>query len=184
MNLYRHAFDSFAAQVSKWATEHRFGSHAASMELCLHGNLIHRVHLHAFFGPKVDFMGCECRHVPSFVDVASFMWLGSNPQIRGMRSHSRKSVMQDETVGGLYYVLMEKPGTMFRVANLWPFQDCRKRCMSAAGVLRVRVVCATAKSYCNDVEFHGCRGVPGLCKMLFQQWSKWHFFVATTCLCC
>jgi len=123
MNLYRQSFEAFAQQVARWATLHHFDSHAASMELCMQGNCIQRVHLHAFLGPPVDNVAWQSRCVSTVVDVASLTWLGSIPMVRCIRAHSRASILRHEAVGGMYYVLMQKPGTMFRTGNKWPFQD-------------------------------------------------------------
>jgi hypothetical protein len=123
MNLYRQSFEAFAEQVARWATLYHFESHAASMELCMQGNCIQRVHLHAFLGPPVDNVAWESRRAPSLVDVSSLMWLGSIPNVRCIRGHARTSILRHEAAGGMYYVLMQKPGTMFRVGNKWPFQD-------------------------------------------------------------
>ena len=123
MNLYRQSFEAFAEQVARWATLHHFESHAASMELCMQGNCIQRVHLHAFLGPPVDNVAWQSRCVSTVVDVASLIWLGSIPTVRCIRGHSRTSILRHEAVGGMYYVLMQKPGTMFRTGNKWPFQD-------------------------------------------------------------
>ena len=180
MNLYRHAFDTFAAQVGRWATAHNFDSHAASMELCLQGNFIQRVHLHAFLGPPVDFVAWEFRRAPSLVDVATLKWLGSIPHVRCIRGHSKFSMLRHESVGGLYYVLMEKPGAMFRAGNRWPFQDCSELCMSDASALWVNVVHSIAKSRSDDFEPHCCRCVTGFTIALLVQRSKLHVLFDTT----
>ena len=64
MNLYGQAFEAFAMQVARWATLHHFESHAASMELCMQGDVIQRVHLHVFLEPPVNNVAWGSRRVP------------------------------------------------------------------------------------------------------------------------
>jgi hypothetical protein len=123
MKLYRDAFDSLAEHVARWSAEYHFETHAVSMELCMHGSSIQRVHLHAFLGPPVDNAAWGCRRMPSVVDVACLKWQGHTPMVRCIRPHARLSILRHEAIGGVYYVLMKKPGSMFRSGNKWPFQD-------------------------------------------------------------
>jgi hypothetical protein len=81
MNLYRDSFDSCAERVARWTAVFPFDTHAVSMELCMQGNFIQRVHLHAFLGPPVDNVAWESRRAPSVVEVASLKWLGSTPMV-------------------------------------------------------------------------------------------------------
>lgn len=121
--LYRRAFLSFQEWVEHKADSMGFQSHAASMELCLHGTLRHRVHVHAFLGPRLDMMAWEQRHLVISLDVATMGWGGVRPHLRFLRPKRAGGSVRSEVVGGIYYVLMDKPGTMFRAGNRWPFVD-------------------------------------------------------------
>jgi hypothetical protein len=123
MKLYRDAFNSLAEKVVGWSAAYHFQTHAVSMELCMQGNCIQRVHLHAFLGPSVDNSAWGSCRTSSVVDVASLKWQGNTPMVRCIRAHARSSILRHEAIGGLYYVLMKKPGSMFRDGNKWPFQD-------------------------------------------------------------
>ena len=123
MNLYQQAWQGFTAWVEAKCADVGFASHAASMELCLNGTLPHRVHVHAFFGPRMDF-ACWSTQAPQvLLELDDMCCLGSRPNMRVLRPCGRRRPAQSEAVGGMYYVLMEKPGSMFRAANRWPFQD-------------------------------------------------------------
>jgi hypothetical protein len=78
------------------------------------------------------------------VDVACLKWQGNSPMVTCIRPHARQSVLRHEAIGGVYYVLMKKPGSMFRSGNKWPFQD---RAIHSASPLIFRCWC------------HRCNGV-------------------------
>ena len=121
--LYQQAFNSFKTWVQDKARDSGFHSEAGSMELCLAGSIAHRVHVHAYLGPHVDMMGWQTCTQQVTMDVAGLVWMNAKPVLRFLRPRRRLSQGLAETHGGLYYVLMQKPGTMFRFGNRWPFQD-------------------------------------------------------------
>ena len=121
--LYEQAFASFTAFVSGKAEALSFRSEAASMELCMGGTLPHRVHVHAFLGPHVDFVSWDSWSPQKGLSPGDMFWGGSVPHIRLLRPRRNNKALHQETIGGLYYVLMEKPGTMFRAGTRWPFKD-------------------------------------------------------------
>ena len=123
ISLYSDAFHAFQLWVESQAATMGFRSHAASMELCLNGSVKHRVHVHAFLGPFLDMMSWECRQCVIALDLETMGWNGVRPHIRLLRPKRAAGGVRAETIGGLYYVLMEKPGTMFRGASRWPFLD-------------------------------------------------------------
>ena len=121
--LYEQAFASFTEFVVSKAEALSFGSQAASMELCMAGSMPHRVHVHAFLGPHVDFVAWDSWSPQKGLAPSDMFWGGCVPHLRLLRPRRANRALHQETIGGLYYVLMEKPGTMFRSGNRWPFKD-------------------------------------------------------------
>ena len=93
------------------------------MELYMAGSMPHRVHVHAFLGPHVDFVAWDSWLPVKGFQPSDMFWGGSQPHLRLLRARRAHKGVHQETIGGLYYVLMEKPGTMFRAGNRWPFKD-------------------------------------------------------------
>ena len=125
--LYEQAFASFSEFVVTRAEALQFRSEAASMELCLAGSWPHRVHVHAFLGPHVDFVAWDSWCPQKGLAPQDMFWGGAVPHLRLLRPRRATRALHQETIGGLYYVLMEKPGTMFRSGNRWPFLDVGSR---------------------------------------------------------
>ena len=133
VGLYRQAFDGFDAWVQRKASELGFASRAASMELCMNGSLPHRVHVHCFLGPNVDMQVWDKHGQETNIDLDGMVWSGVRPNIRLLRTRKIRRPVITEAVGGLYYVLTEKPGSMFRSGNRWPFQECMYRSVCLHG---------------------------------------------------
>ena len=123
--LYQQAFDGFSAFVVARAREYGFRSEAASMELCMNGALPHRVHVHAFLGPQIAFVDWGQWNRSKELSEGDLYWGGTIPHLQLRVAHPNPRGFCQETIRGLYYALMEKPGTMFRAGNRWPFQEVK-----------------------------------------------------------
>ena len=123
MPLYQHAFVGFKAWVQAKAEALGFGTHACSMELCVHGSLRQRVHVHAWLGPQLDMMAWTDRVHVVALNLADMGWGGVRPHMRVLRPRRAGGALRAEIIGGMYYVLTVKPGTMFRHGSRWPFSD-------------------------------------------------------------
>ena len=121
--LYEQAFQSFYEWIVHRSDSLGFRTHAGSMEMCMQGTPAHRVHVHAFMGPQLDMMAWQSSQHTVSVDLATLAWGGARPNVRLMRCRRQGRAVRDEIVGGMYYVLMNKPGSMFRMGNRWPFTE-------------------------------------------------------------
>ena len=83
----------------------------------------HRVHVHAFMGPQLDMMAWQSSQHMVSVDLAAVAWSGARPNVRLMRCRKQDRALRHVVVGGIYYVLMDKPGTMYCAGTKWRFTD-------------------------------------------------------------
>ena len=89
----------------------------------MNGALPHRVHVHAFLGPQIAFVDWGQWNRSKELSEGDLYWGGTIPHLQLRVAHPNPRGFCQETICGLYYALMEKPGTMFRAGNGWPFQE-------------------------------------------------------------
>ena len=123
LSLYQQAFDCFSAFVVARSRQYGFRSEAASMELCMHGVLPHCGHVHAFLGPQFALVDWGQWNRSKELSEGDLYWVGTIPHLQLLGAHPNPRGFCHEAIRGLYYALMEKPGTMFRAGNGWPFQE-------------------------------------------------------------
>ena len=116
-------FQAFRTYVQTLASEYKFPSWAASMELSTSAASPGRVHLHAFVGPALRangfFQGGVRR---TSVKTSTLLWNGEIPHVSLMQVKGRRAA-SDAVVGGMYYVLAHKVGSLFRAGSDVLFGD-------------------------------------------------------------
>ena len=105
------------------ASHYGFISWAASMELSTSAAIPGRVHLHVFVSPGLrdnGFFQGGVRKVS--VQTSSLRWNGHLPDVSLMQVKGRRPAAPC-VVGGMYYVLANKVGSLFRAGSDDLFQD-------------------------------------------------------------
>ena len=116
-------FQAFRTYVQSLASQYSFPSWAASMELSTLAAIPGRVHLHAFVGPAFRDNGFFQGGVrKACVQTSTLLWNGHPPHVSLMQVKRRRTV-SDCVVGGMYYVLANKVGSLFRAGSDVLFQD-------------------------------------------------------------
>ena len=113
------AFQNFVETLAAvWA----FATWACCMEISLNAEAYGRVHLHAFWGQAVSGSGWQTTKTMHRIYPERLRWDGRLPDIQVMRLNPRQS-QADRTVGGVYYCMAKKEGSMFRNGNVQPFKE-------------------------------------------------------------
>ena len=89
----------------------------------MNGSVPHRVHVHGFACPGWDAFNSEIFSREVNIHVNEWLWQGVKPDVKPMRAARKSRWVKLEQVGGMYYVLANKLGTMFRASTHWPFTD-------------------------------------------------------------
>ena len=121
--LYNQAWVAFSRWATAKASAMGFCTHATCMELCSESDSPHRVHLHGFFGPDMNFARKQQCHKQIAIDFDEWAWQGYPPNVQAVLPHRKGKGAFSEIVGGVYYVLAKKIGSMYRAGNQWPFLD-------------------------------------------------------------
>ena len=115
------AFQDFRNQVVRWCRQLQFSVHACAFEVCTHNLDEIKVHMHAWFSVEIG----KTRYVKDKL----LGEVDGNLEWRGFRPHSNPCVPRGRAkhapliAGGLYYVLCNKIGSLFRSGSHWPFQE-------------------------------------------------------------
>jgi len=120
--LFEEAYDDLCGFVARLQTKHSFGVSACCMELCCNARQPGRVHCHAFWGPKTDYWGWNSPATKIKVFLNELQWHRRVPDVRPMRPRGNRRI-NDMSANGLYYVVADKVGSMFRKSTMWPFDD-------------------------------------------------------------
>lgn len=121
--LYIQAWSAFCRWATTKASAVGFVTHATGMELCSDGDRPHRVHLHGFFGPDMNFGKSRQGYKQIVLELDDWAWQGFAPDVQPLLPHRKGKGVFNEVVGGVYYVLANKIGSMYRAGNRWPFLD-------------------------------------------------------------
>ena len=135
--LYRACFDRFWEWHKDQAVKMGCGTYCASMEHSEHANSPARVHLHSYAGVQIS-GGVGCMKVPRLLNFNEndLIWEGCRPHVMPtMTRRKAEATVFNAVSTGVYYVVGEKSGTMFKEANAWPIQDKRDKCCCCQLVL-------------------------------------------------
>ena len=129
--LYRACFDRFWEWHQATAVSMGFETYCASMEHSEHARNPARIHLHAYAGVHIS-GGVGWMKSPRslMISTEEMVWEGCRPHVRPTTTRRKADAAVFHAVtGGVYYVVGEKIGGMYREANAWPIQDGRlERC--------------------------------------------------------
>ena len=108
-----------------------FETYCASMEHSDHARNPARIHLHAYAGVHIS-GGVGWMKSPRSLMILTeeMVWEGCRPHVRPTTTRRKADAAVFHAVTtGVYYVVGEKIGGMYREANAWPIQDGRSdRC--------------------------------------------------------
>ena len=124
--VYLAVWQGFRQRIEALACCFGFGTWACCVEVSFKGTEFGRIHLHAFWGPRLA-GGCwATSSLFRTVYTEQLRWDGNIPDVQTMRARGRPSDAQ--TTGGLYYVLCKKVGSLFRAGSVTPFEDLGSKC--------------------------------------------------------
>ena len=91
----------------------------------MHADHTRRVHSHAMFAPAISWSGHarELRKVT--IPYVQLVWNGIMPDVRPSVGAGRTRQIAEAFQAGLYYVLCDKIGAMYRDAGVTLFQAVR-----------------------------------------------------------
>lgn len=121
--IYKWHFDAFRDRIQHLACIWNLPSWACCMELSCHAEERGRVHLHAMFAPVITWSGHPRNLRKVTVPLAQLVWDGVAPDVRPSSGTGRTRQIAEAFVGGLYYVLCDKIGSMYRDSSLTLFRD-------------------------------------------------------------
>ena len=113
---------AFSLRVQSLARSWGFPSWACCMEVSTSAQEYGRVHLHAFLGQQISPTGWPTSHCQYRVRPEQLRWDGRLPDMQVMKNTGKRSA-DIKTVGGLYYCLAKKQGSLFRAGHPQPFKD-------------------------------------------------------------
>ena len=125
--IYKWHFDAFRKRIQHLAVVLDLPSWAACMELSIHAEQRGRVHLHAMFAPTISWSGHARNLRKVSISMSQLVWDGVIPDVRPSAGAGRSRQIAEAFQGGLYYVLCDKLGAMYRDSSVKLFQDMEYR---------------------------------------------------------
>ena len=116
-------WEAFTSRVQKVAQACGFSSWACCMEASLQASEYGRFHLHAFWGQAISSLGWETNAYRVRIQPERLRWDGNLPDVKIMKARGGRSTIENRTIGGLYYCLAKKEGSVFRAGSMQPFED-------------------------------------------------------------
>ena len=121
--IYKWHFDSFRDRIQHLASVWDLPSWAAGMELSMNAEQPGRIHLHAMFAPAISWSGHPRILRKVTLPLAQLVWDGVTPDVRPSAGAGRSRQIAEAFQAGLYYVLCDKIGGMYRDSSVVLFKD-------------------------------------------------------------
>ncbi len=122
LDVFKKHFEAFNGWVLELGETIHGCSTACPMEMCYAGKQACQLHLHAFFGPELNFRGWVRKPKEMIPTWKQLQWNGVLPHLEPLRGHGANAV-EKATRRGLSYITMDKIGVLFRASQAWPHED-------------------------------------------------------------
>jgi hypothetical protein len=122
VDVFKTHFEVFNSWVLELGKTFCSCAPACSMEMCYESKHACQIHLHAFFGPEVNFRGWVRKPTEMTPTWKQLQWCGVLPHLEALRG-SGQNAIEKAARRGLYYITMDKVGMLFRASKAWPHED-------------------------------------------------------------
>ena len=121
--MYKIHFEAFQQRIQTLASKWGFGIWAVGMELSMEAADPGRIHLHAMLTPILSWAGHTNKCRKTVLEMQLLEWNGVFPDVRPSLNNGRYRQLAEAFQSGLYYVLCDKVGAMFRASSIKLFED-------------------------------------------------------------
>ena len=140
--MHKNMFDTWAKHTQHLAAVHKIPAWALSLELSCNAQERGRVHFHTYLGQRPEWSLVDPTSEPCCVRLKDLEYQGIKPNVQTMRPRGRRGVPLLAS-GGLYYVLCDKRGSIYRKGSVIPHQASRwitASCLFRRFVILLRLI--------------------------------------------